>query len=154
MSGLAALLPVALLVLIVGLGVTMNRAQRRRLAPAPGQPLASDDAGGVDVPVIGLILRGGGLGGMSRNSLNPRLRLTPEGLAFKLFRQTVWPYAQLSRVHAGKGLLGATLDIDAGRATLHVTLPDLATARQVLAALPRTVPLTPKAAALRDDGLI
>lgn len=154
MTQLAPLLTLALLVIIVGAGVAMNRAQRRRLAPAPGQPLASDDAGGVDVPVLGLILRGGGFGGMSRNSINPRLRLTPEGLAFKLFRQTLWPYAELIRVHAGKGLLGATLDIDAARGALHVTLPDLATARQVLAALPRSVPLTPKAAALRDDGVI
>ncbi len=153
MTQLAPILPVALLVLIAGLGVAMNRARRRRLAPSPGQPLAQDDAGGVDVPVVGLLLRGG-FGGMSRNSINPRLRLTPEGLAFKLFRQTLWPYAELTRVHAGKGLLGATLDIDAARGALHVTLPDLATARQVLAALPRTVPLTPKAAALRDDGVI
>lgn len=153
MTQLAPLLVLALLVLIVGLGVAMNRARRRRLAPTPDQPLARDDAGGIDVPVVGLILSGG-FGGMSRNSLNPRLRLTPEGLAFKLFRQTFWPYAELSRVHAGKGLLGATLNIDAARGALHVTLPDLATAQQVLVALPRTVPLTPKAAALRDDGVI
>ncbi len=153
MTQLVPLLTLALLVLIVGVGVAMNRARRRRLAPPPGQPLARNDAGGIEVPVVGLILRAG-FGGMSRNSINPRLRLTPEGLAFKLFRQTLWPYAELTRVHAGKGLLGATLDIDAARGALHVTLPDLATARQVLSALPRTVPLTSKAAALRDDGIL
>jgi hypothetical protein len=89
------------------------------------------------------------LGVRTRNSINPALALTAEGLEFKVVGRESWPYAALTSVKAGKGLLGATLGFEAARGALTVTVRDLATARQVLAALPRTVPLSPKAAALR-----
>ena len=150
----ALVLPLLLLVLMGAVALAINRWQRQRLTPGqPGQPLPVDDAGGLDIPVLGADLRGG-FGSRMRNSINPRLRLTAAGLAFKVLRQDVWPYDDLIRVHAGKSLFGATLDFETRRASLHLTVPDLAMARQALAALPRTAPLTPKAAALRDDGLI
>ncbi len=150
---LLALAPILLLTVIAA--IVIVRRQRGRPAPAsPDQARAGAD-GVVAVPILAAMVSGGGLfGGMARNSINPTLALTPEGLAFKVLRQDHWSYAQLTRVHAAKSLLGATLDFKAGGASLNVTVRDLAAARQVLAALPHTVPLSPKASALRDDGTI
>ena len=149
------LAPMLLLAVIAAVVVGVARRQRGRLGPAiPGQ-VQPDASGVMVVPILAAHIRGGGLfPGKARNSINPTLALTPEGLAFKVLRRDRWAYAQLTSVHAAKGLLGPTLDFDSARAKLNVTVRDLATARQVLAALPRAVPLSKKATTLRDDGTL
>lgn len=151
---LFALAPILLLTVIAA--IVIVRRQRGSLAPAgQGQGPRAGADGVVAVPILAAMFSGGGLfGGMARNSINPTLALTPEGLTFKVLRQDHWSYAQLTRVDAATSLLGATLDFKAARASLNVTVRDVAAARQVLAALPHTVPLSPKASALRDDGTI
>ena len=135
------------------LALSMVRRQRDRLPTViPGGVLASAN-GLTPVPIVAAMISGSGLfGAMAKNSINPSLDLTPDGLAFKVLGRDQWTYAQLTRVHAAKGLFGPTVDFRSARASLCVTVPDLETARQALAALPRSVPLSKQATALRDAG--
>jgi hypothetical protein len=139
-----------LLVVTAAVAIGVVRRHRDKLAP-PGQSLSVGEDGVISVPILAAIISGGGgFGGMARNSINPTLALAPDGIAFKVLRQDRWAYGQLTRVQAAKGLLGPTLGFNTARANLHVTVRDLATARQVLKALPPSVPLSKKAAAVRD----
>ncbi len=154
MSLVLILASLAFMATIGAFAVWVLRRQRDRLSPAiPGEALQADAEGVIVVPILSANISGGGLfGGMSNNSLSPKLALTPEGLNFKVLRQDHWTFAQLTRVDAGKSLLGATLDFKIAGASLTVTVRDLATARRVLAALPATVPLSERAARLRDGA--
>jgi hypothetical protein len=154
LSLLLTLASVLFLVVIGAAAIGVVRRQRGRLAAGmPGQVLQAGADGVIVVPILAANIGGRGIfGGMANNSINPTLALTSEGLTFKVLRQDHWTYAQLTGVNAGKGLLGATLEFNAAHASLNVTVRDAAMARQVLVALPRTVQLSAKAAALRDDA--
>ncbi|MGA0601483.1 hypothetical protein ACO2Q3_12340 [Caulobacter sp. KR2-114] len=149
-----ATLPLLLALAVTGvLAFGFLRWQRDRLAP-PGQGVSVGADGVIVVPILAAEIRGGMLGGRAHNSLGPKLSLDAQGLAFKVLKTDRWTYDQLTGVRLARGLLGPALEFRTARAHLTVTLRDLATARQVLAALPRAAPLSPEAAALRDHGEI
>lgn len=153
---MSAVLPllVPLVIVVTGvLAVGIARRQRDRLAP-PGQGLTTGADGVTVVPIVAAEFRGGLMGVRTRNSLGPKLALTPQGVAFKVLKEDHWPYDQLTQVDVAKGLFGPMLDLRIARGHLTVTVRDLATARQVLAALPPTTPFTRRAAALRADGTL
>ncbi len=153
MSVLHILAPLLFAGVMAVLAVSFVRRQRDRLAP-PGQGVTVGADGVTVVPILAAEIRGGMLGGRAHNSLGPKLSLDAQGLSFKVLRQDRWTYDQLTRVDVAKSLLGPMLHVHTARAKLDVTVRDLAVARQVLAALPRTVPLTARAATLRDTGAI
>jgi hypothetical protein len=147
----------AILVLALGLLAASKTLKRQRETLPPVAfcgALTPGVDGAIAVPVLGLILRkSGGFGGMARNSLNPALALTPAGLDAKVIGRSHIPWAEVSRVDVAQGLLGAAVQFK-GRSSLRVTVRDLETARQVLAALPGGVMLGGRAAALLRDGRI
>lgn len=97
------------------------------------------------VPIRGLF-KGG-----AKNSLRPFLALTPDGLRFRIIFEERWTFAELVRVDAGPALFGARLEFKSRtHGVLSVSLAGLHIARQVLQALPGSVEVTPRAAALRD----
>ncbi|WP_338664229.1 hypothetical protein VQH23_03490 [Pararoseomonas sp. SCSIO 73927] len=114
------------------------------------RPLWQDAAGVTEVPVRGL-KRTLGFFGHSSNGIGARLAIAPDGLRFKVFRPDYWPFADIAQVDA-LGLFFVTrLAIRHRQGTrLYVDLADAARARDLLRALPATVPLTRGAAALRD----
>jgi hypothetical protein len=153
MSVLHILAPLLFAGVMAVLALGFVRRRRDQLAP-PGQGVTVGADGVTVVPILAAEIRGGMLGGRARNSLGPKLSLDPQGLSFKVLRQDRWTYDQLTRVDVAKSLLGPMLHVQTGRAKLDVTVRDLAVACQVLAALPRTVPLTARAVTLRDTGAI
>ncbi len=106
--------------------------------------------GGFAVPVRQLEWRGGSLfGGMTRNGITPKLAIYPDALRFKVFKETVWPLAELERIDAGRILFGHDLRF-VGAGTLRASVASAAVARDVLRRLPSGLPLTAAARALRD----
>lgn len=112
--------------------------------------LASQGGGILVVPVRALKSRGG-FGSESANSMNPSLSIGPDGLRFRIIRETHLPFAQIDKVHLRKGLFGgAHLVIYGNRRMLLATFSNMGTAKAVLAAFPATVPLSNDAATVRN----
>ena len=141
--------PLLSMVAIVPIGALawwlIRRNARGRLAVVT--PL---DGGGVAIPVRELMWRGGTLlGAETRNGISPAFAIRPDGLHFKVLREAHWPYAQISRVDAGRILFGYQLRFK-GDGELYVSVATAETARAVLQALPPGAPLTQAAAAMRN----
>ena len=98
------------------------------------------------VPIRGLF-KGG-----AKNNLRPFLAITPDGLRFRVLMEERWTFAELARVDAGPALFGAaSLEFRSrSHGALSVSVAGLHIVKQVLQALPRSVEVTPRAAALRD----
>ena len=110
--------------------------------------LARGPDGEMVVPIRGLF-KGG-----AKNNLRPFLAITPDGLRFRILLEERWTFAELARVDAGPALFGASLEFRSRtHGALTVSLAGLHIARQVLQALPQSVETTPRAAALRDEGV-
>jgi hypothetical protein len=129
--------------------------RRRRINTAPPAPLEIAADGTTTVPVRALYLRRASiLGGESRNSINPRFAIAPDGIRFKVFRESLLPFSSIDHVEIrewfGRLLL---LFVNAENpGLLSVDVGDLVTAKRVLDALPRFVALTPEAATIRDGA--
>ncbi len=123
----------------------------RRNAKADAAAAAVGDGA---VALRRLDLRGGPLfGGQSTNSWSPRLSILPEGLRFKVvWTEHQWAFARIGRVDATRSLYGPAIVFVSDGRRLTANVADRAAARQVLLALPRDLPLTARAVALRDAG--
>ena len=117
------------------------------------QPLAQDVTGVVAIPVRQLRRRFRFFA-HSQNGINPRLEIAPDGLRFKVFRPDHWAFVDIAEVDALPALFSTRLEVrsrEHGR--LFIDLANTARARDLLRALPPSVPLTPRAIAMRDvDG--
>ncbi len=154
MNGLLAfILPAApALVVLAGALVMVGRLHAARRASV-GFILRRDAHGDLVVPVLGLFTGAArhGLRGGAKNSLGPVLAITPDGLRFKVLREARWSFSEIAQVDLGRALVSPSLQFkSARRGVLVADVASLGLARQVLMALPPSVPLTPKAMALRD----
>ncbi|MDF0490309.1 hypothetical protein PX554_19465 [Sphingomonas sp. H39-1-10] len=146
---LSAALPLLLLATIA-IVVILGRRRMNRSPIAPPE-IAAD--GVLTVPVRALYLRRAGiLGGVSRNSINPRFAITPDGIRFKVFRETRLPFSAIDHVEVREwfGRLLLLFVNAANPRLLSVDVGNRATAKCVLDALPRSIALTPEAATIRD----
>ena len=144
----AALLPLPAVALVLRAMRTRNARQDAAFDPLPG----SD--GTMPVPVRALYSHGGGLmGGTSRNSMRPSLAIVPGGLRYRVFRETIWPFAEIAQVDLRRAMFGGVRLLFLGpgnRRVLAAEVGNEAIARAVLAALPRGLALSADAAPLRD----
>ncbi len=138
MSGTIAFTLLTTLAVACAAWLTVKKLWARADRPPP--PVAD----GVAIPVRGLEL-----GHNTRNSLSPRLAITAEGLRFKVIFEQFWRFADIRRVDVARTLMGSDVLVTASK-TLRITVADRAAAQRFLAALPRSLPLTAKAVALRD----
>jgi hypothetical protein len=126
---------------------------RRNALATPSAPLEIAADGTIAVPVRGLYLRRAGMfGGDSNNSINPRFAIGPEGIRYRVFRQGRLPFSTIDHVEVRKwfGSVHLLFLNSSGPRLLSVNVGGRDTARQVLIALPSSVPLTPEAAMIRD----
>lgn len=144
-AALPLLLPAAIAVVVI--------LRRRRMNTSPSAPSGIAADGALTVPVRALYLRRAGiLGGVSRNSINPRFAITPDGIRFRVFRESRLPFSGIDHVEV-RAWFGRLLLLFVNAANprlLSVDVGDRATAKRVLDALPRSVALTAEAAAIRD----
>ncbi|MBP0494056.1 hypothetical protein [Roseomonas indoligenes] len=123
-------------------------AQLRRTSD---KPLSQDAAGVIAVPVRRL-QRTLGFFGRYGNGIGARLAVAPDGLRFKVFKPDHWPFPDITEVNAPRMLFATRITIrHRGGARLLIDLAGRARARDLLRVLPTSVPLTRRAAALRDD---
>lgn len=141
-----ALLALPPLLLALGLIAILRRCGSKPAFPP----------GATAIPVRGLYLRRGALAGESRNSINPRLAVAPEGLHFRLFGAGTLPFSAIGHVElrARFGRIHLLFVNPTSPRLLSVCLTDRAAAKQLLDLLPRTLALTPEAAALRDKSTL
>jgi hypothetical protein len=133
--------------------VLLRRRNAQRTMPTVPLEIAAD--GTIAVPVRGLYLRRAGIfGGDSNNSVNPRFAIGPDGIGYRVFRRGRLPFAAIEHVEVRKrfGSVHLLFLNSSGPRLLSVNVGDRDTARQVLDALPRSVPLTPEAAMIRDGA--
>lgn len=126
------------------------RSRRPSLTPLP---IVLDAAGGSVVPVVATFSgpRGSAWIAWSRNSLDPALTITSDGLVYKVIRRTSRHWAAIEEVDVRR--FGATVTLTfafRGSATAFTanTGSEILAAR-VLDLLPRHVPLTDRARALQ-----
>jgi hypothetical protein len=135
---------------VVGI-VLLLRWKAMRAPPRGALERVAD--GAVVVPVHGLYLRRAGLfGGMSHNNLNPRFAIAPDGIRFRVFRDSLLPFSHIDHVEVRQrfGFTYLLFVNGTGPRLLSVSIGDRHHAKQLLDALPRSVALTPEAATLRD----
>jgi len=129
----------------------------KTMRSAPRAPLEISADGTRIVPVRGLYLRRGGiLGGMSHNNLNPRLAIAPDGIRFRVFRESLLSFSHIDHVDVRErfGLTYLLFVNAVGPRLLSVSMGDRSNAKQLLEALPRNLALTPEAATLRDGAAV
>jgi hypothetical protein len=144
----AILLP---LLAFAAVGIIVLR--RRNALPSAPLEIAAD--GTIAVPVRGLYLRRAGIfGGDANNSVNPRFSIGPDGIGYRVFRQSRLSFAAIDHVEVRQRLGSVHLLFlnSSDPRLLSVNVGDRDTARQVLIALPSSVPLTPEAAMIRDGA--
>lgn len=143
------LLPVLVL---VAAGIVLLR-RRKTLQAISSAPLEIAADGAIAVPIRGLYLRRARMfGGDSNNSVNPLFAIEPEGICYRVFREGRLPFSAIDHVEVRErfGSVHLLFLNSADPRLLSVNIGDRGTAKQVLNALPRTVPLTPEAAMIRD----
>ncbi len=135
---------------VIGSVVLLRRMAARK---RPSVPLETMPDGTTAVPIRGLYLRRAGImGGMSHNSINPRFAIAPDGIRFRVFRESRLAFSDIDHVEIREryGFVYVLLVNHAGPRLLSVNVGDRGTAKQVLEAFPRSVALTPQAATIRD----
>ncbi len=131
--------------------VVALRMLKRSTSPLPPPEIAAD--GTMTVPVRALfLLRAGIMGGTSHNSINPRFAITADGLRFRVFRESHLPFSDIDHIDVREwfGRPYLLFVNGANPRLLSVNVGDRTTAKRVLDALPRSIALTPEAAAIRD----
>ena len=121
----------------------------------PSAPFEAAADGTIAVPIRGLYLRHSGIfGGDSNNSVNPCFAIGPEGIGYRVFRRGRLPFSAIEHVEVRErfGSVHLLFLNSSGPRLLSVNVGDRDGARQVLNALPRSVPLTPEAAMIRDGA--
>jgi hypothetical protein len=142
------------LLVFAAVGIVLLR-RRNALRTMPSVPLEIAADGTIAVPIRGLYLRRAGIfGGDSNNSVNPRFAIGPEGIGYRVFRQDRLPFSAIDHVEVRErfGSVHLLFLNSSGPRLLSVNVGDPDSAKQVLNALPRTVPLTPEAAMMRDGA--
>ena len=130
----------------------LRRNARKTAPPAPIEIAAN---GTITVVVRGIYLRHAGiLGGVTNNSINPRFMIAPDGIHYRVFRESRLLFSAIDHVEVREWLGSVYLLLlnNAGPRLVSVDVRDRGTAKQVLNALPRTVKLTPEAATIRDGA--
>lgn len=146
-----ALLIVALTMTVIVLSTGLAIWLVMRLRRTSDRPL-SHEAGGIVVPVRQL-RRTFGFFGHSKNGISPRLELAPDGLRFKVFKPDYWRFADIAEVDAPWKPFGTTLAVrNREGARLYIDLADKTRGRDLLRALPQSVPLTRRATDMRDGA--
>ncbi|MEP9360996.1 hypothetical protein [Sphingomonas sp. KR3-1] len=134
------------------IGIVLLLRGRATRAPrvAPHEVAAG---GTMAVPIRALYLRRGGiLGSKSHNNLNPRFAIAPEGIRYRVFRESRLAFSDIGHVEVRTrfGFVYLLFVNNAGLRLLSVNVGDRGNAKLVLDALPRTVALTHEAATIRD----
>lgn len=142
------------LLVFAAVGIVLLR-RRNALRAMPSAPLDAAADGTIAVPIRGLYLRRAGMfGGDSNNSVNPRFVIEPGDICYRVFREGRLPFSAIDHVEVRErfGSVHLLFLNSADPRLLSVNVGDRGTAKQVLNALPRTVPLTPEAAMIRDGA--
>jgi hypothetical protein len=136
------------LLVFAGIGIVAMRRGRRLKGSPPD--VAPD--GTMTVQVRGLYLRRGSFAGESRNDVNPRFAIAPDGIRFRVVREGRLAFSSIDHVDVreGFGRLRLLFLNTASPRLLSVDVGDRATAKLVLDALPGSIRLTPEAATIRD----
>jgi hypothetical protein len=140
------------LLVFAAVGIVQLR-RRNALRATQSAPLGITADGTIAVSVRGLYLRRAGIfGGDANNSVNPRFTIGPDGIGYRVFRQSRLSFAAIDHVEVRRRLGSVHLLFlnSSDPRLLSVNVGDRDTARQVLIALPSSVPLTPEAAIIRD----
>lgn len=144
--GLALGLAAAALVTAASIGAAIRLWKHQQQAMA-APPVAVGST--LVVPVGWIIARAGVFGLMRRDSLRPRLALTPEGVHYRALRESFWAWHEVQRVDASRTGRGVRLRF-VGRTPqcfVEAGIADGTVAARVLQAVPQRVPLTTEAAA-------
>ncbi|CAN5477464.1 hypothetical protein BH10PSE17_BH10PSE17_02830 [soil metagenome] len=149
--------PLIMLVAIVywfALRPIFRMRQQRRTEPVIR--VGTSDADAFIVPVLSTAThRGGFLWRVRATSASrPSLLIAPEGLRYRVLAEGSWPYDEIEQVDVrmtffGKGVRILFLGNDNHR-LLSAVVSGPEVARQALAALPTTLPLSSEAAVMRD----
>jgi hypothetical protein len=142
------------LLVFAAVGIVQLR-RRNALRATQSAPLGITADGTIAVSVRGLYLRRAGIfGGDANNSVNPRFTIGPDGIGYRVFRQSRLSFAAIDHVEVRRRLGSVHLLFlnSSDPRLLSVNVGDRDTARQVFNALPRSVPLTPEAAMIRDGA--
>lgn len=141
-------LTTALPLAAIGIVVVLRRGKTSQPAP----PVTAPD-GTITIAVRALYRHQGGLlGSKSHNSINPRFAIAPDAIHFKLFREGRLPFATIDHIEV-RDWFGSVYLLFLNAAPprlLSANVGDRATAKRVLDALPRSIAITPEAAAIRD----
>lgn len=143
----------ALLVAIATGTIALAWAWRRGPWPqGTRQPEPSDH--GLTVPVGTTQVRGSLSAEQCGDGLS-FVSVYPEGIRFRVLSEARWAFSDIDGIDVRDGSGGIRLVFSAGhrRASLEVFLPDARGARRLLQALPPTLPLSPRALALRNGSL-
>ncbi|WP_066806284.1 hypothetical protein [Sphingomonas asaccharolytica] len=135
------------------IGIVLSRRNARQTMSSAPIEVAAD--GTIAVPIHGLYLRRTGIyGGDSNNSINPRFAIGPEGIRYRVFRQSRLPFSAIDHVEVRErfGSVHLLFLNTSGPHLLSVNVGNRDRAKQVLNALPHTVALTPEAATIRDGA--
>lgn len=148
MAMLAQVIPFALLILMAAMVLWVRSRGRVKNVTEVRAAQLPRLGGVVSIPVKALHNRGAL--SQSKNSFSSSLDILPDGLRYKIFRETHLPFAKISQVDVRKGLFGgAELYVRDRKGLLSITVGDLGVAKAFLLALPRSVPLSADATALR-----
>ena len=148
-------LPVQAMVLL-GLPYLIWRRLARGRPATTALPIVDDGAGGRSVPVRATFtgVRGLPWVGLAHNSLNPRLTITPEGLAFRVLLRGRHRFDEIEQVDVRS--FGATVLVSfsfrGSPFTLDANVGSLSLAASVCALLPREVVRSERASALAADA--
>lgn len=143
------LLVIAISVIVASLSLGLTMWFIGRLRQKSDQPLSCDMTGTVVVPVRQLMQSG--WFSSKRNSLGPRLEIAPDGLHFKvMFAVAYWAFTDITRVDVPWVPFATRIAFRKRGGRLDADVAGQDQARELLRALPATLPFTPRAAALRD----
>lgn len=144
------------LVITLVTGLVLWRIMKRREArdrAALDEGSAPDAAGDVEFPIRGAHTRPGFLqGAHSSNSINPRFWVEREAVRIKILSTWHLPFHEILQIDAREPMTGMALifQIAAGHRAFVVRFGHAQLAREALARIARSVPLTTAAATLRD----
>lgn len=141
--------PAVLLGFVLCLFIAVKALLARR---SRGEEQVRPTADGVSFPILGAYLRTGFLLNSMRSARrNSALLISHDSIHFHVLGQYSWLLDDIEGVDVRKALLGPRIVFQKGRKScgvLAVEVSDMEVARQLLAALPASTPLTSEAATL------
>ena len=151
---LSVLVAVLQILVLGGLFLLGRRFLRSKKSLGSAGPVSVDTLGLATIPVFATFT---GLRGLSpwlavaTNSLNPYLRIAPDGLEYRVIRKRAAPFSTIESVEVrrGPGTVNLCFVFTSGLFTFSANVGDDASALQALGRLPASIPRGPNARKLQ-----